>query len=157
MPESYLLDTGVLLGLITDTRWSQRTLEEFNLNDERTTVLTSIVSRGEITKLAVKRNWGERKLAKMDMYLRAYHQINIESSQIIDAYAKIGAWSEGADVVIAPNLASPPKPAIRMTENDLWIAATAHRLNLRLLSTDKDFDHLDQIWINYTYIDPINR
>ena len=29
-----------------------------------------------------------------------------------------------------------------MTQNDLWIAATAHVSRTTLLSTDKDFDHL---------------
>jgi len=40
-----------------------------------------------------------------------------------------------------------------MGKNDLWIAATAHVTGATLLTTDKDFDHLDpqflvRVWIN---------
>ena len=30
-----------------------------------------------------------------------------------------------------------------MGKNDLWIAATAYAMNAQLLTTDGDFDHLD--------------
>lgn len=153
MPTSYLLDTSILVGLVTASHWSQGMLTEFDLDGDETTVLTSIVSRGEIRKLAIKRDWGEKLLARMDKYLREYPQINIESSQIIDAYAKIGAWSESSKVVAA-KLAHPPKSAITLSQNDIWIAATAHALNLRLLSTDKDFSPLNETWIDFIYIDP---
>jgi hypothetical protein len=33
-----------------------------------------------------------------------------------------------------------------MGKNDLWIAATAHALNAILLTTDNDFDHLNNIF-----------
>lgn len=40
-----------------------------------------------------------------------------------------------------------------MGQNDLWIAATAHALELTLLSTDKDFSHLGKMaWFPYEYI-----
>ena len=41
-----------------------------------------------------------------------------------------------------------------MGKNDLWIAATAYASNSVLLSTDKDFAHLHDEWINYVYVDP---
>ena len=40
-----------------------------------------------------------------------------------------------------------------MTQNDLWIAATAHETRATLLSTDKDFDHLNRVWIRFAYVD----
>ena len=67
-----------------------------------------------------------------------------------------GAWAEGA-AVDAPSSAPPPNPAIRMSQNDLWIAATAHAADLKLLSTDKGFAHLDKIWIEHIYVDQGNR
>ena len=49
--------------------------------------------------------------------------------------------------------ASPPKSAVRMGKNDLWVAATAHAIGAILLSTDGDFDHLDGVWFRYERVD----
>ena len=38
--------------------------------------------------------------------------------------------------------------ARNMGKNDLWIAATASVYNLRLLTTDNDFGHLDSQFLN---------
>jgi len=43
--------------------------------------------------------------------------------------------------------------ARNMGKNDLWIAATTHVLNATLVTTDKDFDHLDKIYIKRDYLD----
>jgi tRNA(fMet)-specific endonuclease VapC len=34
-----------------------------------------------------------------------------------------------------------------MGKNDLWIAATAHVLDLTILTSDKDFDHLNGVYL----------
>ena len=44
-----------------------------------------------------------------------------------------------------------------MKQNDIWIAATAHASGAELLSADKDFAHLDDIWFNFTWIDQKRR
>ncbi len=41
-----------------------------------------------------------------------------------------------------------------MGKNDLWIAATANATGALLLTTDKDFDHLDGAFLNRVWIDP---
>ena len=40
-----------------------------------------------------------------------------------------------------------------MCDNDLWIAATTSALNATLITTDKDFDHLDGIFLKVIYVD----
>jgi len=40
-----------------------------------------------------------------------------------------------------------------MGKNDLWIAATASAFDIRLITTDKDFDHLKDQFIDLLYID----
>jgi tRNA(fMet)-specific endonuclease VapC len=35
-----------------------------------------------------------------------------------------------------------------MGKNDLWIAATASLLNLKLVTTDRDFDHLETSFLS---------
>ena len=41
-----------------------------------------------------------------------------------------------------------------MGKNDLWIAATASLLNLQLVTTDGDFDHLDQTFLSLKKVFP---
>ena len=40
-----------------------------------------------------------------------------------------------------------------MKQNDLWIVATAHASKATLVSTDKDFQHLKDVWLQFAYID----
>ena len=60
-------------------------------------------------------------------------------------YAEIDAYSQG-------KLLSNPVPvgssARNMGKNDLWIAATASILNITLLTSDKDFDHLNGVYLD---------
>lgn len=39
-----------------------------------------------------------------------------------------------------------------MGKNDIWIAATASVFNLTLVTTDKDFEHLDGVYLKVKYI-----
>ena len=41
-----------------------------------------------------------------------------------------------------------------MGKNDIWIAATASVLKSTLITTDKDFDHLNNRFLEVVYIDP---
>ena len=43
-------------------------------------------------------------------------------------------------------------PARNMGKNDLWIAATASAFNLKLATTDKDFQHLEQVFVDLVYV-----
>ena len=40
-----------------------------------------------------------------------------------------------------------------MGKNDLWIAATSSVYDLVLVTTDKDFDHLDKEYLQLEYQD----
>ncbi len=43
-------------------------------------------------------------------------------------------------------------PAVSMSQNDLWVAATAHASGALLVTTDRDFDHLRGIWLEVTFV-----
>ena len=62
---------------------------------------------------------------------------DINSDDVIDAYAEIDTFSQG-------KLKSNPLPhsARNMGKNDLWIAATASVFPTKFLTSDDDFDHL---------------
>lgn len=40
-------------------------------------------------------------------------------------------------------------------KNDIWIAATAALIGLKLITTDADFNHLNNVFIDVHKVDPI--
>ena len=72
--------------------------------------------------------------------------INVES--IIERYAEIDAFSQGKLINKSSNFS-----ARNMGKNDLWIAATSSVLEAKLLTTDNDFEHLNQEYIDLELID----
>ena len=149
---SFILDTGVLLGLTRRAQWARRAFDRLELNGPETTVFTSVVCHGEMLALAEKNGWGEPKRRELGGVLAGLPQVDISKCDVLKAYALVDAWTQGSPVA-APNDAPPPKPAKPMSKNDLWIAATAHASGAVLVTTDKDFDHLHGVWLNRELVD----
>lgn len=148
----FLLDTNILLGLAREAEWARRVYHRFNLGDRDVIVFTSATCIGEILAIAERNGWGLKKRNKLDSMLRGFPHLGIKDPDILRAYALIDAWSRGKQVR-APGGISPPKSAVTMGKNDLWIAATAHVIGAVLLSTDGDFEHLDGVWFPYEHVD----
>ncbi|MCU0394041.1 MAG: hypothetical protein MUE81_23275 [Thermoflexibacter sp.] len=86
------------------------------------------------------------KLAEiLDTFLIA----DIHSEDVIQRYAEIDAFSQGK----LPNQ-KVTFSAKNMGKNDLWIAATAAVLSATLLTTDHDFSHLQD---HFLQIERINH
>ncbi len=149
----FLLDTGLLLGLTREASWARQAFEQLNLNDREAAAFTSVICHGEILALAEKNGWGEKKRVRLDSILRGLPKLDINREKVLNAYARIYAWTHG-NPVDDPCGAPPPKPAVSMSQNDLWIAATAHAYSAVLLSTDKGFVHLNGVWLDFIYIQP---
>lgn len=98
--------------------------------------------------LAEKLGWEAKKRAKMESVLNEFPVVELSRTEVLHAYAQIDAWTHGKMPPSAQNPPSVPQPAISMKQNDLWIAATAHATKAKLLTTDKDFDHLGSGWID---------
>ena len=148
----YLLDTNILLGFARKAHWARRAYEQFNLGSPEVISFTSVVCIGEILAIAERNGWGAKKRTTFDRALSELFDLPIKDPDILKAYALIDAWSRGIPVA-APGDAPPPKSAAPMSKNDLWIAATAHVSGAILLSTDKDFGHLDGVWFKYEFVD----
>ena len=147
----FLQDTNLLLGFIREAPWAIRARAEFELGNRETMVFTSVICRGEILALAEKNGWGSDKRTRLSQVLNKVPTLDIGRQSILDAYARIDAWTHGKPVA-SPGNAPPPKPAVPMKQNDLWIAATAHASQAALLSTDQDFQHLDNIGFEFIYV-----
>lgn len=147
----YLLDTGLLVGLVRSAPWALAAGEKYKLRDRDVDAATSVICRGELLALAEKFGWGSNKRGQMEEVLDQLPIIDINNQTILQAYAQIDAWTHGRAVVSSTG-APPPRPAKPMGQNDLWIAATAHVTQFTLLSTDNDFLHLDRQWLNFLYV-----
>ncbi|MCX8140263.1 MAG: type II toxin-antitoxin system VapC family toxin [Thermogemmata sp.] len=143
MPTDYLLDTNILVALIRNDTLGQRILAEYNLRAFITRCLISVVTVGEIEKLARQFGWGNNKLSRMRELLQQLIWIDINDLAIFSAYAEIACFSEMQGVTIG--------------NNDVWIAATAKASGCTLLTTDRDFDHLDPTHLTRIWIDPQTR
>ena len=153
MAKRFLLDTGMLLGFVRAAPWALRIRREFDLGDEETMVFTSVICKGELLALAEKNGWGKGRRTRLEDVLDRFPTLDISRESIVSTYALIDAWTHGKSVA-SPGQTPPPKPAVPMTQNDLWIAATAHESKATLLSTDKDFCHLNNVWIKFVYVSP---
>jgi len=71
-----------------------------------------------------------------------YIDISNTDQLLIDSYTEIDAYSKRKTKDKSGNLLQ--GSAKNMGKNDLWIAAKAHSLDIPLMTTDGDFDHLNK-------------
>lgn len=146
----YLLDTGSLLGFVRGAPYGAYTEQKFGTNQPPNISLMSVVSKGELLSLAIQLGWGIPKQQTLENLLRQIPQVDINNDPVMRRYADIDAYSQGKGT-------SRPLPqgvtSRNMGKNDLWVAATASVLNASLLTTDKDFDHLNGVFLDVIYID----
>ena len=78
------------------------------------------VVKGELKSIAIRNQYGEKRLAALERLIGRFLVADINSDPILDRYAEIEAFSQGK---------LPGRPlsqtARNMGKNDLWIAATA--------------------------------
>ncbi len=138
----YLFDTNILVHYIRQSAVKSFVEQTYNPADATNKAVISVVSVGEIRSLAIQNNWGLARLTALEALFSEFIIADINTEDIINAYAIIDAFSQG-------KLAAQPLPGSskNMGKNDLWIAATAHVLEAALLTTDHDFNHLDGIFL----------
>lgn len=146
-----LLDTNILVGLCRSANWANRAIDKILQEGSPTPFMVSIVSVGEATALAHRNKWGDTKLQQLDSLFDTIPVIGIDDHRIALAFADMTNWTQAR---ASSHLVSHPcpTPARAMRDNDLWIAATAHSVGATLVSTDKDFSHLKDIWFPFEYV-----
>lgn len=126
-----LLDTNILVHLVRQNGVGVQVEADHGLASRPDRPLISFVTMAEMHALALKFGWGPRRQANLRALLEHLVVVHIHQGDILEHYASIDHHSE--KVV---------KPARRMGQNDMWIAATAAALSAVLVTTDGDFDHL---------------
>ncbi len=137
-----LIDTNIIIELVRD---GGENVSNY-INPKKEAVYISYVSSAEVKSFAIQNECGILKQAKLQALLDSFVIVELQGSEILDAYVAIDTFSQGK------NKAIPSKLSQNMGKNDLWIAATAYVLELTLITTDKDFDHLDGIFLDVSFI-----
>jgi len=145
---NYLLDTNLVLIYLRDNLIGKRVEQDLGLLTGDHNLIISVVSIGELKSLAKQNKWGVRKIQLMENLLLDFLVADINNEQILERYSEIDTFSQG-------KLSKTPTTfsARNMGKNDLWIAATACVANATLLTTDKDFQHLNNIYLNLETIE----
>jgi predicted nucleic acid-binding protein len=92
----------------------------------------SFVTYAESLEGAYRAGWAPKRIGQYDAYLRTYLLIPADRETAI-SYAKIYSSCKHRGV------------GVDGRENDIWIAATAHRHNIPILSNDGIFENIPEI------------
>ena len=140
---TYLLDTNIIIHLVRNDLTWLRIDSQYDLFSEKNKSAISVVSIGELQSFAMQRKWGSQKKTELLNLFNNLLVIDINSEKVLQRYAEIDSYSQN-------RLSNKPMPtsARKMGKNDIWIAATASALQIPLLSTDADFQHLDTVYLD---------
>lgn len=145
----YLLDTNILVHIIRQSDVWEFIKKEYFPKGLKGQIVISAVTVGEIRSFAVKNGWGKIRTRRLLYLINNIKVERIVPPRIQDMYVNIDTYSQNRH----KSLRLPKKYGARnMGKNDIWIAATAAALELPLMSTDKDFEHLHDVFIDFLYI-----
>lgn len=146
---TYLLDTNILIHQARGSNIWNYIKDNYFPKGIKYNARISIVSVAESESFAIKNNWGINKIKLLTRNIRHLEPINLNDG-IVEKYIQIDLYSQNKQ----KSLRLPKKYSARnMGKNDIWIAATAANYQFILLTTDKDFSHLDGVFLDVIYID----
>ena len=139
----YLFDTSILLHLVRGGPVGEHISTTYGLANVLRRPLVGIVSHGELMAMAARRGWGDARTAALNAILTSLVTLDLNDPAILEAYVAVdqaGLAATGGSRALS--------------NNDMWIAATARAAGAVLLTSDKDFLHLDPSVCRVEYIDP---
>lgn len=138
-----VIDTCIVLHILRGKQQGLKCIDAINQYDSNAVIILSVVTKAELEALRIKRGWGEPRCKALRTFLEKVIYVDISNTddQIINSYSRIEAYSQR----ILPDDKGDMLngSAKQMSKNDVWIAATAHVLDVPLMTADNDFDHLD--------------
>ncbi len=139
-PRDFLLDTSILLHLIRGNATGLAVDATYGLRASLQRPLISVITVGETLALARRLRWGTEKQQRLLELLGELVIVDIRREPILQRYAEIDTYLV--------------QHGHKIGDNDTWIAATAAATGATLLTSDKDFDALDSVFLTRTYIEP---
>ena len=145
---NYFFDTNAILIYLRDHEKKVWLDENHDPLGKGNTAVISVVVLGELESISLRNNWGQKRIENLEIFLRKFLIADINSRDIIKKYGEIDAFSQG-------KLKGNPlgDSSRNMGKNDLWIAATASITNSKLITSDKDFNHLNGKYLDLILIE----
>lgn len=144
----YLLDTNIIVAYLRNNLTAEIIDKKYSPLKKEFKPSISVVTLGELKSLALKNSWGNRRIENLKELLEEIIIVDINAEDILQKYAEIDAFSQGRLEGRVSNFT-----ARNMGKNDIWIAATASVLDATLLTTDSDFDHLHEEFLQVAKVD----
>ncbi len=142
-----LFDTNILI-FINRTKDEDKIRDFLNPNNNE--IYISYSSIAEVESFALQNNWTKNKIHRFSSFIEEVQTIQIDDL-LLKTYVDIDAFSQRKHPNFTKYLFDTPR---NMGKHDLWIAATASLLNLTLVTTDQDFNHLNDEFLEVRYIEP---
>ncbi len=143
-----VIDTCIILHILRNDAIGQKALKAIETLDKEPILVISTVTKGELESLKKQLKWGEAKCSYLNTFLKSVTYIDVNNSDDVlhNAYSEIDAFSKRKIPDSSGNFLLGSSKT--MGKNDLWIAATANLLNAPLMTTDGDYNHLDNVFVN---------
>lgn len=135
-----VLDTNILVHLLRGRMAAEVIEREYAVGQRSPRAIISVVVKGELKSLAYWFRWGSKNHARLDEMIARLPTVDLSHPLMIGTYAEIDHASR--------------EKGVKMGKNDLWIAAATRVVEGVLLTTDKDFDHLNGSLIQVERVDP---
>lgn len=142
-----LFDTNILIQFAKSL--SPQLLMQI-INPKNQEVFISIVSIAELKSIALQNNWGTKRLQVIEVFLNKVAFVEINKT-LTNIYVEIDAYSQCRNPLYNNYPFITPR---NMGKNDLWIASTATLLGLKLVTTDADFNHLHEVFMEVQHLKP---
>lgn len=143
---NYILDTNIIIIYSRDNQIAREIEKRYSIFNGEGDLYISIVTLGELDSFIKQNNIGDRKVNKILRLLDSINKVDIHYGEIISLHGDIDEFSQG-------KVGRADFSSKNMGKNDLWIAATASHYNLKLITTDKDFLHLENEFLDLEFID----
>ncbi|MGB1243437.1 MAG: type II toxin-antitoxin system VapC family toxin [Chitinophagales bacterium] len=146
--KNYVLDTNILIHIANISETWEKINEQFDPFANNSYLSFATVAEAESFSKRLK--WGKGKVSILEGVTRSFKVIH-SSDELIQHYVEIDVFSQGKH----PALKLPKGMSARnMGKNDIWIAATAKSIEgAELITTDRDFEHLDGVWFGVNYVE----
>ncbi|MEM1328120.1 MAG: PIN domain-containing protein [Bacteroidota bacterium] len=148
--ERYIVDTNIAVHYARNGKVWAYIEEHYFPKGLKNRLVLSFAAKTEAISFSKANNWGARKIGRLQHLFKQAEIIHSNHYKLSDAYVNIDLYSRNKH----KSLRLPSTYTARnMGKNDIWIASTAMALKHPLISTDKDFEHLDGVFIDLIYID----
>lgn len=145
---NFLFDTSAIIIYLKSQFHKELIDKKFAPLSDTNTAILSVVTLGELKSMIIRNKWGSKRVENLEKFLNKFLITDINSKDVIDAYGEIDAFSQNKIDSKPLNMT-----ARNMGKNDLWIAATAHVTDSTILTSDKDFQHLDKTYLSLALIE----